>query len=361
VALGEAQQAIAASLTDDVAGLRTIKSFGAEGARAEKLEEQVRRLGEILASYAAAMGTARVLGLAFSAAACGALLLAAVAMRGVPLADALVLAGIAARLFAAMARARENWRTALHHAASYEALRHLSDEAPTALAPTSSRIRAPLANGIELRGLEFAHPGSGKPVLANIDAVLPAGGVILLTGPSGEGKSTLADLLAGLSAPTQGEIWIDGKALGAEDRASWRARVGYAAQDAFLFDDTVRANLRLANSAASEAAMTCALDLAAADFVRALPQGLDTRVGQRGVRLSAGERQRISLAAALLREPDFLILDETFAPLDPATAARVVRGLRSLSPATTILVVAHRAIPELAPSVVVRLEGGMLS
>jgi ATP-binding cassette subfamily C protein len=359
-ALGEAMRALATSLADDSAGLRTIKMFGAESARAAAFARHARHVSAILANHAASMGAARVAGIGLSAAAVGGLLVYAVLLRDVPLAQALVLAGVTARLVAATVRVRENWRTAIHNAPAYEALNDLARAAPTAaVAPSVARRPNPLANGIALNDLAFDHGQS--TVFADVAAELPAGAITLLTGPSGAGKSTFADVLAGLCAPTRGTISIDGVTVGDECRPAWRRRVGYAMQDAFLFDDTIRANLMLADAHVDEAALRRAIGLAAADFVWTLPQGLETRVGERGARLSAGERQRLCLAAALLRRPDFLILDETFAPLDPATAAKVAAGLRSLLASTTILVIAHREIPDLAPRAAYRLAEGRLT
>ncbi len=360
VALGDALRALAASLADDSAGLRAIKMFGAETVRGAVFARHAHRVSAIVASHAAAMGAARVAGIGLSAAAVGGLLVYAVFLRDVPLAQALVLAGVTARLVAATVRVRENWRNAVHNAPAYEALNDLARAAPMApAAPFVARAANPLAKGIALNDLAFDHGQSS--VFANVAAELSAGAITLLTGPSGAGKSTFADILAGLRAPTRGTITVDGATVDDDGRPAWRQRVGYAMQDAFLFDDTIRANLMLADAHADEAALRRAIGLAAADFVWTLPQGLETRVGERGTRLSAGERQRLCLAAVLLRRPDFLILDETFAPLDPATAATVAAGLRSLSATTTILVIAHREIPDLAPRAVYRLAEGRLT
>ncbi len=359
-ALGDAVRTLASGLSDDFAGLRTIKMFSAESARGAVFTKHAHRVSAIMADHAASMGTARVAGIGLSAAAVGGLLVYAVLLRDVPLAQALVLAGVTARLVAAIVHVRESWRAAIHNAPAFEALSDLAHAAPMVIcAPPLARTPRPLTAGIALRDLAFRRDQT--TVFAGAAADIPAGEITLLIGPSGAGKSTFADILAGLLVPTGGAIAIDGVNLDAAGRFAWRHRVGYAMQDAFLFDDTIRANLALADANADESALRRALDLAAADFVWSLPQGLETRVGERGARLSAGERQRLCLAAVLLRQPDFLILDETFAPLDPATAGRVATGLRSLLPAVTILVIAHREIAELAPRAVYRLADGRLT
>ena len=139
--------------------------------------------------------------------------------------------------------------------------------------------------------------------------VLPVGTTTILTGPSGAGKSTLADVIGGLVTPDTGELRLDGTALDPAARRGWREQVAYVQQEPVLFHTTIRENLRWAFPAADDAALDAALRDAAAHFVFALPEGLDTLVGDRGGRLSGGERQRIALARGLLRAPALLILD----------------------------------------------------
>nr|MCU0912754.1 ATP-binding cassette domain-containing protein [Paracoccaceae bacterium] len=171
---------------------------------------------------------------------------------------------------------------------------------------------------------------------------LRAGEIAGLVGPSGAGKTTLADILAGFLVPDRGHLVIDGRALGPADLPRWRASVGYLPQDAFLLPATIRENLLAAAPGATGAEIDAAIELAAADFVHRLPQGLATQVGDRGALLSGGERQRIALARAFLRRPRLLILDEATAALDGESQARVAAGLRGLRGETTVLTIAHR-------------------
>src|SRR5690606_21964199 len=163
-----------------------------------------------------------------------------------------------------------------------------------------------------------------------------------IVGPSGGGKSTVADVLIGLLAPDEGEVLVDGEPLTDAQRPAWRRRVAYVAQDVFLFHDTVRANLLLADPDADDARLWEALEAASAGFVKDLPDGLDTVVGDRGTRLSGGERQRLALARALLREPELLVLDEATSSLDAVNEARVQEAIRRLHGRTTMVVIAHR-------------------
>ncbi len=179
-----------------------------------------------------------------------------------------------------------------------------------------------------------------------------------LTGASGAGKSTTADLVLGLLEPDSGAVLVDGRPLTHAGLRAWRARVAYVPQEPILIPGTLRKNLLWSVGDASDAACWAALDRAAAAFARALPDGLDTLLGDRGVRLSGGERQRVAIARALLREPDLLVLDEATSSLDDATEAAVLELLASLGPAVTVLVIAHRRSTIEAADHVVELAAG---
>ena len=178
--------------------------------------------------------------------------------------------------------------------------------------------------------------------MGEVDLVIPAQRTTALVGPSGSGKSTIADLLTGLLQPDSGEIEVDGHSLSASDLPAWRRGIGYVPQEVFLFHDTVRANLLWACPEAEESEVWQALERAAADFVRQLPKGLETEIGERGVRLSGGERQRLALARALLIRPKLLILDEATSNLDVENERRIQRALAELRGQMTIVIIAHR-------------------
>lgn len=201
-----------------------------------------------------------------------------------------------------------------------------------------------------------------QPVISGVNLTLKAGEITALTGASGGGKSTLADLLMGLLEPQDGVIEIDGVRLAPDNMKSWRHRVAYVPQDVFLLHDTIAANLAIAKPLATEAEMWAALELAnAKTFISALPDQLNTMVGERGARLSGGERQRIALARALLRQPDLLILDEATSALDGENQAMISNALSQLRHRMTILTIAHRrAMVAIADKVIV-LDGGRVA
>jgi len=216
-----------------------------------------------------------------------------------------------------------------------------------------------LDRSIEFKGVTFGYDKEDHSVLDGIDLEIPIGQTVGLVGPSGSGKSTVADLLIGLIKPDEGSITVDGEELVSEKVRSWRRLIGYVSQDTFLFNDTVRANLLWACPEASETEMIQALKLAAADgFVSRLPQGLDTLLGDRGVRLSGGERQRLALARAILRKPSLLILDEATSNLDSESEKRIQAAVDGLHGTLTTFVITHRLSTLRNADKIYVLEGG---
>jgi ATP-binding cassette, subfamily C, bacterial len=204
--------------------------------------------------------------------------------------------------------------------------------------------QVPIAQGdITVRDLSFMYGGSDMPALAGVTLHIPIATTAAIVGSSGSGKTTLADVLLGLIKPDEGKVYIGSEPLDATHLASWRSQIGYVAQDTYLFNDSVRANLAWAQPDATESAMRESLQHAAAsDFVDRLPNGIDTVIGERGVRLSGGEKQRLSLARALLRKPKLVVLDEATSALDSENEERIYKAIEELHGETTILIITHR-------------------
>ena len=204
----------------------------------------------------------------------------------------------------------------------------------------------PSADEISLRSLESTAPGDREgsgPVLRDIDLAVEPGQLVALVGPSGSGKTTLTTLVARLYDPTDGIVEVGGTDLRDASLASVRNRIGMVTQDAHMFHDTIRENLVLAKPDATDEQIWAALDAAqVGDLVRRLPAGLETVVGDRGHRLSGGEKQRLAIARLLLRSPGVIVLDEATAHLDSESEAAVQRALDVALHGRTALVIAHR-------------------
>lgn len=202
----------------------------------------------------------------------------------------------------------------------------------------------PFTDTIAFQDVSFRYKGAHRDALRDVDLVIGRGEEIGICGPTGGGKTTLVDLICGLIEPTSGSIAIDGKELSDHIRA-WQANLGVVPQVVFLLDNTLRHNIAIGvtDEEIDDDALQEAVDYAQLrSFVASLPDGLDTRVGERGVRISGGERQRIAIARALYRRPEVLILDEGTSALDNATEAALMDSLEQLRTKHTIILVAHR-------------------
>lgn len=201
-------------------------------------------------------------------------------------------------------------------------------------------------NAITVCDVSFRYPGASRPTLDGLSLIIGKNSSLGVIGPTGSGKSTLVDLLLGLYQPTAGEILIDGRPLRPEFLPAWQASIGYVPQEIFLIDDTIARNIAfgLPDNEIDPARLREACAMAQIlDFIEAeLPDGFDTKVGERGIRLSGGQRQRIGLARALYHRPSLLILDEATSALDVATEAKLLEALRALEGKLTMVLSAHR-------------------
>ncbi|MBI2203827.1 MAG: ABC transporter ATP-binding protein [Candidatus Rokubacteria bacterium] len=205
----------------------------------------------------------------------------------------------------------------------------------------ATRAVAPPA--IELRDVTFAYPGRSRPALSNVSLTIPVGSTVALVGSSGAGKTTIAHLCLRFWDPDEGEVRLGGYGLRAWRLDDLRREIALVAQDTYLFNDTLRANVLLARPSATETELRAALDRASlGDLIETLPEGLDTTVGERGMQLSGGQRQRVAIARAFLKDAPVLILDEATSHLDAVNEGVVRQALDALSRGRTTLVIAHR-------------------
>jgi ATP-binding cassette, subfamily B, bacterial len=234
-------------------------------------------------------------------------------------------------------------------------------DTPDPLADDPAAVPAPRLRGdVRFERVTFAYPG-GKTALRELDLHVRTGETVAIIGPSGAGKTTLMSLLQRFDDPASGRVLLDGIDLRRLRARTVREQIGTVLQESFLFDDTIRSNITYGRPTATVAEIRAAARLANADgFIEALADGYDSRVGERGVRLSQGQRQRIAIARVILKDPAILILDEATAALDTETEADVQEALRRTMRDRTTFVIAHRLNTILHADRIVVLHDGCI-
>ena len=222
-------------------------------------------------------------------------------------------------------------------------LQRLGDAPPPAPAQPGTALRPQSSIGIE--DVWHRYEGASDHALKGIDIAIPVGSAVGLVGTTGAGKSTVVDVLLGLLSPERGGLVVDGQRLDTSALRDWRRQVGYVPQAIYLLDDTIRRNIALGipDAEVDEAALATAIRLAQLGrFIDRQPAGLDTLVGESGVRISGGERQRIGIARALYHDPAILILDEATSALDNTTERAVIEAVEGMKGQRTVVMIAHR-------------------
>ncbi|HEX6377040.1 MAG TPA: ABC transporter ATP-binding protein [Allosphingosinicella sp.] len=278
-------------------------------------------------------------------------------VKAIPVLGALALG--AQRLLPLLQQAYYGWSLA---SGNFRAFRDVLElmEAPVPAPPRVEPRPLPFERELVFDKVGFRYP-EGRFALADVSFRISPGEHVGIAGPTGGGKSTLLDLLMGLLEPEEGEIRVDGRPLDAEARYAWQAGLAHVPQTIYLADDSIAANIAFPRRADDMDGERLAAAVRAAQldaFIASLPDGLDTYVGERGVRLSGGQRQRIGLARALYRRPRLLILDEATSALDEATEAAVLAALQQLRKDLTLVTVAHRATTLAACDRLIRVERG---
>ncbi len=342
--VSDASRRVSREVTEFLQALKLTKAYGAEARHVSAFADAVQQAeGAGLANSRLLANTRLILEVATAVVLAG-LLWLAVDWIGLPLANLLVLIFVFQRLMPMFQEIQHLAQEFIHCSSSFQTVTAIIAECDAA-ADQATEPPPPLPLDKELRfeGVSFGYGAASADVLHHIDLSLPAGSLTVLSGASGAGKSTLLDLAGGLIVPAAGRILVDGIELTADLAPAWRRSVGYMAQEAFLFHASVRANLAWADPSASDARMLEVIRLAGlADWIDALPRGLETVVGDRGTNLSGGERQRLALARTLLRGPRLILLDEPASALDAENEGRLLDTIAGLQGKTTILLVTHR-------------------
>lgn len=352
--LGEVYEALHEQVASGLFHFRAARISGAEQTLARQLGETSHAVEEAQMRYHRSVARAHVLFQTVAAAVLGGLIYLALEVLRLPIGVLVPVLAIMVRIVPVATSLQASLRRWTFNAPALAGLVQLTAEASAHREPADDGSEPMhLRTSLDLRGIGLVYEGRERPVFRDFDLSIAAGSIVAIAGPSGVGKSSLADMLGGLIAPDAGRILIDGQPLEGSARIRWRRRVAYVEQIPYLFDDTIARNLTWGMADADEAALRRALARASAQFVLDLPLGLQTRVGEAGRQFSGGERQRIALARALLRQPELLILDEVTAALDGSNEGAVMQTIRDLRGSCTILILGHRtALLELADQIV---------
>jgi len=364
--VGERLSALRVDAVDAAEGMREILGAGAEVRMAARLAASTKALATAQGEAARQNALAGALaGGAVQAGLVAFLLLGAERIAAGALEPAMMALGlfailVLAELLAALPRAGLALGQAAGAGARLAAIAATPAPYPDPVpAPTSGKVPAPQGFALVIEGVSAGY-GAGRPlVLDGLCLSIPEGARVAILGESGAGKSTLAALLMRMIPPAAGRIRLGGVDLAAMTGAALRARIAYVAQDSALFSATIRENLLIGSPEADEAALWRALDAAQlGDFVRGLPDGLETWCGEGGVRLSGGQARRVLLARALLRAAPILLLDEPTAGLDPDTARAFMAALNGAAAGRSVILITHRLTGAEALTMCVRIAGG---
>jgi ABC-type transport system involved in cytochrome bd biosynthesis fused ATPase/permease subunit len=355
---------------DMLQGLATLKAFGRAEEGAEMVEQVSRRYGEATMDV---LRTAFQTSLMMEWAATAATALVAVQIsfrliRGDLSFDlALAVLMLTPEFFAPLRRlaieyhAGQEGNAALERIAELNALPTHQVVVPVASESIAVQLNSAGFKNLELSSIGYTYPGADLPALEDVSLKIEQGEILALIGPSGAGKSTVAKLLMQFMQPDHGQILANGIPIQSIEPRDWRRIISWVPQQPALFAGTVAENIALGNPKASVAEIVDAARVAFADeFIDALPEGLNTVLGEKGLRLSGGQRQRLAIARAALMDTPLVLLDEFTAHLDEETEALVVSAMGSLMQGRTALVIAHRAATIASADRVINFELGRL-
>jgi ATP-binding cassette subfamily C protein len=363
--LADRSRAVMELATGFLDALKLAKAYGREREHVRSFDGAIAGVRASQIDYALAGGISGAVQTSLTALLLALTVWVAVRVVHVPVSALLVVAFVFMRLIGQITTSQQSIQQVAQGLPAFsEAMRLIADCERAAEPAQASVGHLGIGSGLAFEDVSFTYPGRdgrATEALHGISLELPAGSMLALAGPSGAGKTTLADLAAGLVMPSSGAVTVDGRPLTREQLLAWRRSVALVPQDPFLFHDTIEANLRWARPDATEEQLWEALRVAnAADFVRDESLGLTAIVGDRGLRLSGGERQRLALARAVLREPDLLILDEATSSLDTENERAIRAALTQLHGQTTILLIAHRLSTVREADRIAVLEGGQV-
>lgn len=346
-------------MTDQLGAIKPLKAMGREGHIDALMSAQTKQLKKSLKNQVFSKAALIALQEPLLAILVAAGFFFFVVKMGMGMATVVVMIFLIARAVNHLAKAQRAYQHMAISESAYWSIKAITQEAEAERESERGNAMPSLDTGIAFKEVTFGY--DQRLTLKKINLFIPAKQLTVLTGPSGAGKTTIIDLVAGLLQPNGGCIEIDGINLDEIDHQKWRHLIGYVPQDALLVNESVFYNLTLGDASLSENDAQEALELAdAADFVMALEQGLHTPIGERGGRLSGGQRQRLAIARALIQKPKLLILDEATSNLDAGSEEAVVATVTRLKGHLTLLAVSHDEAMTQAADQRIRLSGGEL-
>ena len=347
-------------LTDVLNNMKTLKAMARQAAFAAYLDKQIAGLRKALRRQVTSTEALKSFQEILTTVVMGAGLILAIEVSAIPPGELIVMYVVILKLVKNVMRMQRQYQKAVLSESPYHAVEALIAESAAAAENAHGGEPPSFQQGCRLSAVSKSF--GEHQVFQNIDLEIPRGEITVLMGPSGTGKTTLADLVLGLQDPDAGEVLIDGTPLSDLDLQSWRRMIGYVSQDLVLFHDSVLMNITLGDPTISEEDVRRALELAGAtDFVAALPEGLSTMVGEKGGKLSGGQRQRITLARALAGRPKLLVLDEVTSALDARSEEELCTTLGGLTPELTILAITHRPQLLTIADTVYRVHDGQIA
>jgi len=344
-------------LADSLQSVKPLKAMAREGLVGSLLGSENKRLNralrrDVISTEALSAAQDLAMGLIITSG-----LYVALIQWKLPFNAVIVMVLVLARSLASLGKTQRQYQKMRSDESAFWSLHAIIEDASRARETNPGGTSPHLENSVRLNNVIFGY--GTMSVLRNASLTVPAGSFTAILGPSGAGKTTIADLVIGLLRPQHGEILVDNVPLEQVDLRQWRQRIGYVPQEPFLLHDTVLWNVSLGDPEVNEADVEAALCAAGAwEFVAELPQQIHSSVAERGSALSGGQRQRIAIARALARRPKLLILDEVTSSLDPQTEAAICQTLQGLRGQLTILAISHQPAVVEAADRIYRIDNG---
>lgn len=338
----EAQESMVSRVLETMSMFKSLKAMGMENSMLPILEKEINGVRRTMAKLQSLTAVFATMPEPIAAGFLAAGLYVYVTALGGSLEPILVLALLFMRMATSVRILQSSYQSMLRHVPSFRLMEEFIVQSRKEAESITGRYAPEFEQGLSLRDASVDFGATNHPALNGVTLEIENSGFYAVLGPTGAGKSTLVNLIAGLEQPDSGTVLVDGKPLTEFDIEQWRSKIGYVPQEITLLADSVAANVSMQAHDYDADAVQRALSAAGAwEFVAKLPEGIFSSVGERGSKLSGGQRQRIALARALYRNPSLLILDEATAGLDQATEDEILKQLRLLSETITIIAISH--------------------